>query len=208
MKHVQKMMLVPEHLLQSFETEHRLTSPPQLATLTRLDQDMKQIMDSLLPEDQKISLLDQLLHRYQDLSRQIKTEGTVKPTVVTTVTPAPTKASPTHTPTTSLGKSAKVRTRKLPVTPRLSTSKIARPGGTASPSIPTPQSIPTSQSKIPVPIVKADEPVSSETPMFSEMPAFLFETPLSTPARKKAKTRKPRTPMVARLRSNRQWQPY
>ena len=200
MKHVQKMMLVPEHLLQSLETEHRLTSPPQLATLTRLDKDMKQIMDSLLPEDQKISLLDQVLH---SLSRQIKTEATVKPTVVTNVTPAPTEASPTHTPTKSLGKSAKVRARKLPVTPRLSASKIPRPVGTASP-----QSIPTSQSKIPVPIVKADEPVSSETPMFSEMPAFLFETPLSTPARKKAKTRKPRTPMVARLRSNRQWQSY
>ena len=203
MKHVQKMMLVPEHLLQSLETEHRLTSPPQLATLTRLDQDMKQIMDSSLPEDQKISLLDQLLHRYQGLSRQIKTEATVKPTVVTNVTPAPTEASPTHTPTSSLGKFAKVRARKLPVTPRLSASKIPRPVGTASP-----QSIPTSQSKISVPIVKADEPVSSETPMFSEMPAFLFETRLSTPARKKAKTRKPRTPMVARLRSNRQWQPY
>ena len=203
MKHVQKMMLVPEHLLQSLETEHRLTSPPQLATLTRLDQDMKQIMDSLLPEDQKISLLDQLLHRYQGLSRQIKTEAMVKPTVVTNVTPAPTEASPTHTPTTCLRKSAKVRARKLPVTPRLSASKIPRPVGTAST-----QSIPTSQSKIPVPIEKADEPVSSETPMFSEMPAFLFETTLSTPARKKAKTRKPRTPMVARLRSNRQWQPY
>ena len=205
MKHVQKMMLVPEHLLQSLETEHRLTYQSQLATLTRLDQDMKQIMDSLLPEDQKISLLDQLLHRYQGLSRQIKTEATVKPTVVTNVTPAPTEASPTHSesPTTSLGKSAKVRARKLPVTPRLSASKIPRPVGTASP-----QSIPTSQSKIPVPIVKADEPVSSDTPVFSEMPAFLFETPLSTPARKKAKTRKPRTPMVARLRSNRQWQPY
>ena len=203
MKHVQKMMLVPEHLLQSLETEHRLTSPPQLATLTRLDQDIKQITDSLLPEDQKISLQDQLLHRYQGLSRQIKTEATVKPIVVTNVAPGPTEASPTHTPTTFLGKSAKVRARKLPVTPRLSASKIPRPVGTASP-----QSIPTSQSKIPVPIVKADEPVSSETTMFSEMHALLFETPLSTPARKKAKTRKPRTPMVARLRSNRQWQPY
>ena len=30
--------------------------------------------------------------------------------------------------------------------------------------------------------------------MFSEMPALLFETPLSTQARKKAKTKKPRTP--------------
>ena len=118
-----------------------------------------------------LSLLHQLLHRYQGLSRQIKTEVTVKPTVVTNVTPAPTEASPSHTPTTSLGKSAKVGTRKRPVTLRLSTSKIARPVGTASPPIPTPQSIPTSQSKIPVPIVKADEPVSSETTMFSEMPA-------------------------------------
>ena len=70
MKHVQKMVLVPEHLLQSLETEHRLTSPPQLATLKRLDQDMKQTMDSVLPEDQKISLLDQLLHRYQGIFRQ------------------------------------------------------------------------------------------------------------------------------------------
>ena len=77
MKHVQKIMLVPEHLFQSLETEHRLTSPPQLATLRRLDEDMKQIMDSLLPEDQKISLLDQLLHKYQGLSRQIKTEATM-----------------------------------------------------------------------------------------------------------------------------------
>ena len=91
---------------------------------------------------------------------------------MTNVTPAPTEASPTHTPTTSLGKSAKVGTRKLPVTPRLSTSKIARPVGTASPPIPTPQSIPTSQSKIPLSITKADEPVSSETPILSEMPAF------------------------------------
>ena len=74
----------------------------------------------------KISLLDQLLHRYQGLSRQIKTEARVKPTVVTNLQPAPAEASPTHThtPTTSLGKSVKVRTRKLPVTPRLSTSKI------------------------------------------------------------------------------------
>ena len=104
----------------------------------------------------------------------MKTEATEKPTVVTNVTPAPTKASPTHTPTTSLGKSAKVRARTIPVTPtsRLSTSKIACPVRTASPSLPTTQPIPTSQFKIPVPIVKAIKPVSSETLMFSEMPAF------------------------------------
>ena len=86
----------------------------------------------------------------------MKTEATEKPTVVTNVTPAPTKANPTHSPTTSLGKSA----------------KIASPVRTASPSIPTTQPIPTSQCKIPVPIVKAIKPVSSETLMFSEMPAF------------------------------------
>ena len=191
--------------MQSLETEHRLASPPRLATLTRLDQDMKQIMDSLLPDDQKISLLDQLLRRYQGLSGQMKTEATVKPTVVTNVAPAPTETSPTHPPTTSLGKSAKVRTRKLPATPKLtpppglSTSKIARPVGSTSPSIltppietmsVTPESIPTSQSKIPLPIAKADEPVSSKTPMFSEMPAFFFLTPLSTPTRKKEKKTK------------------
>ena len=51
MKHAQTMVMVPEHLLQSMETEHRLTAPAQLPTLTRLDQDMEQIMGSSLPED-------------------------------------------------------------------------------------------------------------------------------------------------------------
>lgn len=41
--------------------------------------------------------------------------------------------------------------------------------------------------------------------MFSETLAFLLESPLSTLTRKKTKTVKPRTPMVARLRSNRQF---
>ena len=46
MKHAQKMVIIPEHLLQSMETERRLTAPVQLPTLTRLDQDMKQIIVS------------------------------------------------------------------------------------------------------------------------------------------------------------------
>ena len=72
MKHAQKMLMVPEQLLQSMETEHRLTAPAQLTTLTRLDQDLKQIMDSSLPEDQKVLMLDQLLQRYQGLTKQIR----------------------------------------------------------------------------------------------------------------------------------------
>ena len=81
MKHTQKMVMVPEHLLQSMETD-RLTAPAQLPTLTRLDQDMKQIIYSSLPEDQNVLLLDQLLQRYQGLTKQMKSEATVKPTVV------------------------------------------------------------------------------------------------------------------------------
>ena len=79
MKHAQKMVVVPEYLLQSMETEHRLSAPAQLSTLTRLDQDMKQIMDSSLPDDQKVLMLDQLLLRYQGLTKQMKNEATVKP---------------------------------------------------------------------------------------------------------------------------------
>ena len=74
--------MIPEHLMQTIEPEHRLTAPAQLTTLTRLDQDMKQIMDSSFPEDQKVLLLDHLLQRYQGLSRQMKSEATVKPAVV------------------------------------------------------------------------------------------------------------------------------
>ena len=71
MKHAQKMVIIPEHLLQSMETERRLTAPVQLPTLTRLDQDMKQIL-----------MLDQLLQRYQGRTKQMKTESAIKPTVV------------------------------------------------------------------------------------------------------------------------------
>ena len=75
------MVMIPQHLMQSIETEHLLTAPAQLTTLTRLDQDMKQIMDSSFPEDQKV-LLDQLLRRDQGLTKQMKSEITVKPVVV------------------------------------------------------------------------------------------------------------------------------
>ena len=138
----------------------------------------------------------------------------MKPTVTATVSPAPTEASPTR----PLEKTKKVLSRKLPAAPKstaatgLSKSKIPRPvvrsassGKETPPSetIPVPETLqltPASQSKIPV--AKVDEPV------LPEVPAFLLETPLSTPTRKRKITRKPRTPMVARLRSNRQWEPY
>ena len=32
---IQKIMIVPEHLLQNLEKENRVTSPPQLTTFTR-----------------------------------------------------------------------------------------------------------------------------------------------------------------------------
>ena len=82
MKHTQKMVIIPEHLLQSMETEWHLTAPVQLPTPTRLDQDMTQIIESPLPEDQKVLMLDQLLQRYQGLTKQMKTESARKPTVV------------------------------------------------------------------------------------------------------------------------------
>ena len=69
--------MIPEHLSQSMEREHRLTAFAQLTTLLQLDQDMKQFMDSSLPGDQKVLLLDQLLQRYQGLTKQMKSEVTV-----------------------------------------------------------------------------------------------------------------------------------
>ena len=75
MKHAQKMVIIPEHLLQSMETERRLTAPVQLPTLTRLDQYMKQIIEYSLPEDQEVLMLDQLLQRYQGLTKQVKMES-------------------------------------------------------------------------------------------------------------------------------------
>lgn len=51
MKHAQNMVIIPEHLLQSMEIKRCLTTPAQLPTLTRLDQDMTQIIECPLPED-------------------------------------------------------------------------------------------------------------------------------------------------------------
>ena len=122
MKHAQKMVMIPEHLMQTIETEHRLTAPAQLTTLTRLDQGIKQIMDSPFPEDQKVLLLDDLLQRYQGLARQMKSDVTVNPAVVLPKSePAPPlerTSDLNNLSSTSEVKSTKRGTpRKLPTTP-------------------------------------------------------------------------------------------
>ena len=183
MKHAQKMVMIPEHLMQSIETEHRLTAPAQLTTLTRLDQDMKQIMDSSFPEDQKVLLLDHLLQRYQGLARQMKSEVTVKPAVVLPKSePAPPlerTSDRNNLYSTSEVKSTKGSTpRKLPTTP-----------------------VTTKQSKIPLRI----ETPSSVLP---EGSAHAMETPPDSKRKTGKHHYKSRTPFVTRLRSTKQWEPY
>ena len=108
--------------MQSIETEHRLMAPAQLTTLTRFDQDMKQLMDSSFPDDEKVLLLDHLLQRYQGLTKQMKSEVTVKPAVVLPKSePAPPRE---RTPdvnnlssTSDVKSTKRVTPRKLPTTP-------------------------------------------------------------------------------------------
>ena len=174
MKHAQKM--VPEDLLQSMETEHRLTAPAQLPTLTCLDQEMKNIMDSSLPEDQKVLLLDQLLQRYQGLAKQMKTEATVKPAVV-------------------MPKSEPLPAKESTPKPQTKSTKVSKPlRGTP---------LSTKGSKIPI---RIETPSSISTEESAH--ALMMDTPPDS-RRKTGKRRyKARTPLVARLRSNTQWEPY
>ena len=167
------------------ETEDGLTAPAQLTTLTRLDQDMKQIMDSSLPEDQKVLLLDQLLQRYQGLTKQMKSEVTVKPAVALPKSePAPpAERTPdlNNLSSTSDVKFTKRGTpRKLPTTP-----------------------ITTKQSKRPLRI-ETPSPVSPE----ESAHAIMMDTPPDSSHKTGKRRYKPRTPLVTRLRSNRQWEPY
>ena len=178
-------MFIPEHLLQSLETERRLTIPAQLPTLTRLDQDMKQIIERPLPEDQKVFLLDQLLQRYQGLTNQMKTETTIKPTMVLP------KADPLPT-TDSTGKNDE----EASTNPDLDTLK--------SKSTKAPRKLPatlrTRESKIP----RWKKMTSLVSPEEMSLP-LMSDTPPDS-ARKSSR-RKPRTTIAARLRSNRQWEP-
>ena len=65
------------------ETKHRLTAPAQLTTLTRLDQDVKQIMDSSSAENQKVLLSDHFLQRYQRLTKEICNSAPAPPAETT-----------------------------------------------------------------------------------------------------------------------------
>ena len=185
MKHAQKMVMVPEHLMQSIETEHRLTAPAQLTTLTRLDQDMKQIMDSSFPEDQKVLLLDQLLQRYQGLTKQMKSEVTVKPAVVL---PKSEPAPPTErTPdVNNLSSTSEVKSTKRSTLRKLTTTPVT-----------------TKQSKIPLRIEKPSLVLTEDS-----VHVITMETPPDSKRKTGKRRYKARTPLVTRLRSNRQWEPY
>ena len=190
MKHAQKMVIIPEHLLQSMETERRLTAPAQLPTLTRLDQDMKQIIESPLPKDQKVLMLDQLLQRYQGLTRQMKTESAIKPTVVLPK-PAPLPATETYSTTDESTPAEASRKRDLNSSQSKST-KIPR----KLPATP----VTTLESKIP----RRIETMPSISPEDMAIPLLLDTLPDST--RKSSNKLKARTPMVARLWSRKRWE--
>ena len=176
--------MIPEHLLQSTEIEHQLTTPAQLTTLTRLDQDMKQIMDSSLLEDQKVMLLDQLLQRYQGLTKQMKREVSVKPKEVL---PKSDPVPPIET--TSV------------VNKHVSTPKVKTPRETPRQLPPTPAT--TKQSKLPV---RVETPLSTLPEESAHM--IMMETPPDSKHKTVKRHNKPKTPLVARLCSNRQWEPY
>lgn len=76
---------------------------------------MKSIMDSSLAEDQKVTLLDQLLQRYQGLLKQIKSEATVKPAVVLSKSSSPkeTTIDENSSPLTTEVKPTRKEPRKL-----------------------------------------------------------------------------------------------
>ena len=192
MKHAQKMVIIPEHLLQSMKTERRLTAPVQLPTLTRLDQDMKQIIESPLAEDQKVLTLDQLLQRYQGLTKQMKMESAIKPTVVLPK-PDPLPATKTSGKTDESTPAEASRKRDL----NTSQSKF-----TKMPRKLTATPVTTVVSKIP----RRIETMPSISPEEMALPLLLDAPPDST--RKSSNKWNARTPMVARLRKRKRWEHY
>ena len=185
MKHAQKMVIIPEHLLQSMETERRLTAPVQLPSLTRLHQDMKQIIESPLPEDQKVLMLDQLLQRYQELTKQMKMESAIKPTVVL---PKPDPLPATETSGKTDESTPAEASRKRDNTSQSKSTKMPR----KLPATP----VTTVESKIP----RRIETMPFISPKEMALPLLLDTPPDST--RKSSNKWKERRPMVARLRNS------
>ena len=192
MKHAQKMAIILEHLLQRMETERRLTAPVQLPTLTRLDQDMKQIIESPLAEDQKVLTLDQLLQRYQGLTKQMKMESAIKLTVVLPK-PDPLPATETSGKTDEITPAEAFRKRDL----NTSQSKF-----TKMPRKLTATPVTTVVSKIP----RRIETMPYISPEEMALPLLLDAPPDST--RKSSNKWNARTPMVARLRKRKRWEHY
>ena len=73
-------------------------------------------MDSSLAEDQKVILLDQLLRHYQGLSKQMKSEVTVKPALVLLKLSSPNETAMDEN-TSSLTTDVKPTRKEPPATP-------------------------------------------------------------------------------------------
>lgn len=76
-------------------------------------------MDSSLAEDQKVTLLDQLLQGYQSLSKQMRSEVTVKAAAVLPKSSSPneTQVDKISSPLTTEVKTKRKEPRKLSATP-------------------------------------------------------------------------------------------
>ena len=65
MKHSQKMILVPEHNLDNYLRQQRLTTPPTVTKMVQLDGEMKTVLDrNDTSQDEKAKLYSQILENY------------------------------------------------------------------------------------------------------------------------------------------------
>ncbi len=69
----QRMAMIPEYMVRMMETKQKLKTAPQYRVLTRLDGEMKAILDDpKLPMDVKVRRYDQVLQRYTQLAEQVQ----------------------------------------------------------------------------------------------------------------------------------------
>ena len=134
-------------------------------------------------------MLDQLLQRYQGLTKQMKTESAIKPTVVLPK-PDPLPATETSSKTDESTPAEASRKRDLNTSQSKSTKMPRKLPAT------------TVESKIRrrIEIMPSISPEEMALPLLSDTP------PDST--RKSSNKRKARTPMVARLRNRKRWEHY